>query len=130
MSSLFDRCCNTLGTIGGESPFLSTGTSIRDLERQKMEFDREKAELENVVREKLRALMSDHQLEIAAGRKREEELSTQVQKLNGDKKELLEQNMALQEEMKTLKQELVMKERQEGNLESVIEESVEIEQCK
>ncbi|KAL5477288.1 hypothetical protein EMCRGX_G024061 [Ephydatia muelleri] len=104
-------------------------TSIRDLERQKMEFDREKAELENVVREKLRALVSDHQLEIAAGRKREEELSTQVQKLNGDKKELLEQNMALQEEMKTLKQELVMKERQEGNLESVIEESGEIEQC-
>lgn len=129
MSSLFDRCCNTLGTIGGESPS-STGTSIRDLERQKMEFDREKAELENVVREKLRALVSDHQLEIAAGRKREEELSTQVQKLNGDKKELLEQNMALQEEMKTLKQELVMKERQEGNLESVIEESGEIEQCK
>lgn len=73
-----------------EGHILSTGTSIRDLERQKMVFTREKKEME----ERLQA----REQELDAGHRREMELSTQLQKL-------LEEKRGLGVEIERLKQE-------------------------
>ena len=83
------HCC-AVDAVRGTPPFLSTGTFIRDLERQKMVFTRERKELE----ERLQA----REQELDAGHRREMELSTQVQKL-------LEEKGGLRVEIERLKQE-------------------------
>lgn len=98
-------------------------TSTLGLEHQRMQFDREKKDMETNSQEERRSIESRHLQEIEAGRRREEELTAQLQKLTEGNNMLVKQSQTWQEENKAMKEALQSMGEREKNLERELEEA-------